>query len=402
MDKYYDNPLKVESVTQFLDYIIKGIDENQNKFNFYYRGENQFFPLRLPNYFTHENSEKMVRQGSEFYYRSLINELGRVDYSDSFSLFQLLAELQHYEAKTRMLDISSNPLVALYFATELNQNWKNRGDNKLMDGQVYIFCEEINQEKFDTGHTVAIKSALNFISQDKIDAFIIIMKELVSQTNHRDYSTLYKNGKSNFYLYESIEEILKDAQEWADFLQFDDNSGQWYFFDTLLSIVLEEDDYKVFCREIDSLDSPSSMKLNEILGNTLRQILEEFLELINQRAKLTEKLRYPVKIYLDLIKSHIVLSSKRTDRLRQQQGAFIYPCFSQANKDIGFEKIKNNIHNSIVSKATTLEINGEKYTHFVIPNEKKMDIQKELSLIGIDEGFIYPDIKHRSSALLNR
>ncbi|MDL5043147.1 FRG domain-containing protein [Streptococcus raffinosi] len=396
MVKCYENPLKVESVTQFLDYIIKGIEKNRNKCNFYYRGENQFFPLRLPNFFTHENSEKLTREGSEFYYRSLINELGRVDYGDSFSLFQLMSELQHYEAKTRMLDISSNPLVALYFATEENKNWQNRGDNKLMNGQVYIFFEKTNQEKFDTGHTVAIKSALNFISQDKIDAFLIIMNELVSQIGDRDYSTLYKNGRSNFYLYESIDEILDDAEDCEDFLVEYDNREELFFFNTPLTSILQEEDYTAFCCEIEYKEPTT------VLRNTLKQILEEFLELVNQRAKLSEKLRYPIKIYLDLINSHIILSSKRTDRLRQQQGAFIYPCFSQANKDIEFERIKKIIHNSIVSKATTLEINGEEYTHIIIPNEKKKDIQKELSLIGIDEGFIYPDIKHRSSALLNR
>ena len=196
MQRQIDKPFKVESVTEFLNCIIEGTRVAQTKYNFYYRGEKQYYPLRLPNFYTHEHSEKLVRQGSEFYYRSLINELGRADYSDSFSLFQLLSELQHYEAKTRMLDISSNPLVALYFATEENNGVQKNTKDYESDGHIYIFGEEINHEKFDTGHTVAIKSSLNLISQEKTNTFIIIMTKLISNLGDRDGLIRYKNGRN--------------------------------------------------------------------------------------------------------------------------------------------------------------------------------------------------------------
>ncbi|MCD0063345.1 hypothetical protein HK292_05125, partial [Streptococcus agalactiae] len=55
--------------------------------------------------------------------------------------------------------------------------------------------------------------------------------------------------------------------------------------------------------------------------------MEEFLDLLNQKAKVKERLKYPVKIFMDLISAQIFLSTKSTSRIRQQQGAFIYPCF---------------------------------------------------------------------------
>ena len=393
-----DKPFKVESVTEFLNCIIEGTREAQTKYNFYYRGEKQYYPLRLPNFYTHEHSEKLVRQGSEFYYRSLINELGRADYSDSFSLFQLLSELQHYEAKTRMLDISSNPLVALYFATEENNGVQKNTKDYESDGHIYIFGEEINHEKFDTGHTVAIKSALNLISQEKTNTFIIIMTKLISNLGDRDGLIRYKNGRNRYFLYESINELLDEACIWSDFLELN-NENQWIFFGIPLEVILKKDEYDAFCAEVNDLDSSDS---NKVLRNALQQILEEFLELINQRAKLSEKLRYPVRIYEDLTDAHIILSSKRTDRLRQQQGAFIYPRFTNADISRAFDDIKKEIHNSIIEKAMSIRIGDKEYSHIVIPNDKKKVIQNELSLIGVDEGFIYPDIRHRSSALLNR
>ncbi|QLB52117.1 FRG domain-containing protein [Streptococcus sanguinis] len=398
MQRQMDKPFKVESVTEFLNCIIEGTREAQTKYNFYYRGEKQYYPLRLPNFYTHEHSEKLVRQGSEFYYRSLINELGRADYSDSFSLFQLLSELQHYEAKTRMLDISSNPLVALYFATEENNGVQKNTEDYESDGHIYIFGEEINHEKFDTGHTVAIKSALNLISQEKINTFIIIMSKLIANLGDRDGLIRYKNGRNRYFLYESINELLDEACLWSDFLELK-NENQWIFFGIPLEVILKKDEYDAFCAEVNDLDSSDS---NKVLRNALQQILEEFLELINQRAKLSEKLRYPVRIYEDLTDAHIMLSSKRTDRLRQQQGAFIYPRFTNADISKAFDDIKKEIHNSIIEKAMSIRIGDKEYSHIVIPNDKKKVIQNELSLIGVDEGFIYPDIRHRSSALLNR
>lgn len=60
------------------------------------------------------------------------------------------------------------------------------------------------------------------------------------------------------------------------------------------------------------------------------------MELLNQRAKTNEKLQYPFAIYQDMINSHVVNASKNTDRIKQQQGMFIYPSFIVTNSQIRF------------------------------------------------------------------
>lgn len=373
---------KLESVTTFLDCIIEGRKQKQEQkqYNFYYRGENAKFSYRTPNLY---RQKELVREGSEYYYRSLLNELGRTDYKDGSSLFQLLSELQHYGAKTRMLDITSNPLVALYFATE-----EGRDDD---DGYVYLFREEKDKEKFDTGHTIAIKSALNLIPQNKINTFLMILTEIDD----------YLSNSCGIYgclLYNNVEELIENVESWEDFFTIYEEKLRFINL-PIDNIVETQEEYDSIYYEF----TTNIEKRQEILKAILKQILSEFLDLLTQRAKTNEELKYPFRIFRDLLDSHIVLSSKRTERLRQQQGAFIYPCFTKTSENDIDENdiIKEIIHNSIMKKSARLNYQEQEYTHIVIPKDKKKVIREQLALIGIDAGFIYPDIKHRSEALLN-
>lgn len=239
--------------------------------------------------FTLYRNENLVFGGSEYYYRVLLNELGEDDYQENSSLVRLMSKLQQYGAVTRMLDVTTNPLIALYFAVQSDdKNDYNGGD----DGYVYIYSSNSNQkgneskknkaidkkEKFDTGHTVAIKSACNFIDQQKLNEFLHTMEELKKK---------FDNSK---YLIDQV-----------------------------------ENKYKISYRNL-TLDELTNTKIYRyILNPDQKDNITEFMKLLNQRAKTKERLVFPFKIYDDFKKAHIVLPAKSTDRIRQQQGAFIYP-----------------------------------------------------------------------------
>ena len=151
-----------------------------------------------------------------------------------------------------------------------------------------------------------------------------------------------------------------------------------------------------------------------LLLKSLSQMAFYFSNLILQTA-VNEKLVFPVQIYRDITSSHILLPSKRTDRIRQQQGAFIYPRYASTTRtpakkmskeeiDERYNSVKKSIDLSIrkmmISSSEANEYND--FECIMIPNEHKKKIRKELSLLGIDEGFIFPDIAHRSRAILDR
>lgn len=225
-----------------------------------------------------------------------------------------------------MLDITTSPLIALYFAVE-------KDDTK--PGYIYIYKSTPSEEKFDTGHTVAIKSALNLMDQEVINDFLDVF-EKISENKLKDLE------------HKTQDEILNEFNE----------------------------------------DS--------------KKAINKFMELLNQRAKVRERLKYPIRIFNDLNRAHIILPSQTTDRIRQQQGAFIFPSYVNTRFK-KFEEIQTEINESIKELNATLMTKKKSRTEFScieIKGGDKKIIREELEQLGITSGLIYPDIEHQSKALL--
>jgi hypothetical protein len=141
--------MKVTSLWEFL----KTLDEIPRKrgSSFYYRGHSNSKYKLEPSLFRRNNYLK----NEHLMFKEILKEKPNY-FSEDRTTLEKLVKMQHFEIPTRLLDITKNPLVALYFACVTNDN-KTASQN---DGEVVILSLDGRLMKYNDSDTVMILSNL--------------------------------------------------------------------------------------------------------------------------------------------------------------------------------------------------------------------------------------------------
>lgn len=148
-EKYFFNPKKVE--INFIDNINDLINylnnEKKESSNFFYRGHSNLEWKATPSIYRNnwiKNEHNMFRE---------IIIRNSEEFMNTKSTFEKLTIMQHYGLPTRLLDITKNPLVALYFACSDSLE-------KNTPGEILIFNPKPNYIKYFDSDTVSVLSNL--------------------------------------------------------------------------------------------------------------------------------------------------------------------------------------------------------------------------------------------------
>lgn len=139
---------------------INGFEKLYNELEFFYRGVYDGLNYNLlPSCF------RSINYGKEdkFYHyikSRCVNELNNRNHLDT------LVTLQHYECPTRLLDITSNPLVALYFACK---NYGCKDCDKSQYGYVYVFANPKSKLLFKDSDKIIILSCLARFTKSELE-----------------------------------------------------------------------------------------------------------------------------------------------------------------------------------------------------------------------------------------
>ena len=154
---YVGEDKEIKGVTEFIKKIVhpKNIE---GRINFYRGHSNSIYKLE-PSLFrkTKNGSFQYLENEDTIYNELLTQNFG--EFGNDNSTFDRLVRMQHFSLPTRLLDVSTNPLIALYFAC--------RGNEGLSGEVVSIQVPKTKVKYFDSDTATCIANLCKLTIKDK-------------------------------------------------------------------------------------------------------------------------------------------------------------------------------------------------------------------------------------------
>lgn len=137
-----EGSIKVGSVRTFLTEMERF--EPEKGFSYFFRGHARYSHRLVPSIY--RDPSRIANE--DVLFKELVLRCPN-DFSGQESTFQSLVKMQHYSLPTRLLDITANPLVALYFACESEGQPRE-------SGEVIVFRIPTAEIKYFDSDTVSV------------------------------------------------------------------------------------------------------------------------------------------------------------------------------------------------------------------------------------------------------
>lgn len=373
--------IEIDSLTKFISEVV-------NYKEYFYRGEPQDYKATRN---MASGFRWMVEKNKSFHDMKSL----RIDYYQEigYSLSEkdeenFIAYCQHHGLPTELIDITKNPLVALYFACEKDED---------EDGNVYLFNKlhfnkipieksivnkKISEQSFNLLDFISVKS---FYDEGSDIEFLMNDIDSLRKNEVLYYADgTYEKSSTSHIISQISDEVYKQYKiafeknpdffyiTGPNFYGIDGNTGETiipHFSEKQDIIEMLKDEKKALgvfipirmsninsIEELNELENRYNWELDDI-------ILDLFAEMVDN-----EKV-WGINIDFSIFPYFIHKPSVKFDRMVNQQGIFI---IQQYFHDKPQELIPNVV--------------------FKVSN--KREILKELDRIGISKKFIYPDHDH--------
>lgn len=318
-----------------MDLYKKEIDNLEKNRLLAYRGHNIYSWKLEPSLYRKDNKKLLSKENM------IIND-AIIKYPNDLikhkTNFEKLAFLQHYNIPTRLLDLTENPLVALFFACF--------GNNKTQEASVIILSINEDIVKYNSSDSVGILSAFSRLSNDKIKAIESQFEGIIKKSS-----------------IESIKRICKEHET---------RNIQQKLFDTFLNRY-----------------SSSKENIKEEINKSLNECPN--IEYLLHEIK-AEKPHFKSMIKMDDYDNRIlcVRTKLSNPRIIAQQGLFLLFGIKSSDKtklpQTNLSKYKDKIYEEKI----------------IIDKNSKELILMELKSLGISEERLFPEFSNSGKSLLEK
>ena len=395
-DEDKSTPIVVNSVSEFIEKILQVKKETGTET--FYRGHADKDWVLLPSIFRTPdgiaNEHLLFREIVAHEPQSFLECKSALDY---------LVQMQHYGLPTRLLDVSTNPLVALYFACE---EVCNIGSEAMKAGAGEAFRAILSSPQ-----PWGIEYLDNNIDMvDTLSALVATLVATVNKGQEEDQAmaNLVIDGIAKAIVSkdptaeEAVKHAVKEGKKAGK--KIGSKDGVIYLFS------IPEDSLKHYDSDtvsvLANLAKCSDKGIDICTKQTKDEGKSKELSVFNEQPGiqiLLHQIKEEKPYFRPLINSHdldsvfLVKAKYSNPRITNQAGAFFLFGLGIGQSDPLEPEVQP------LTKRGHVEIPSRWIKHkFIVPKEKKKQILKELAQIGITDSYIYPEMDKYAKELNKR
>ena len=398
--------IRIHSVSEFIESIIQRDKEAGTET--FYRGHAYKGWKLLPSIFRTTNGVEK----EHLLFRDMVAHEPQ-SFSECKSALDYLVQMQHYGLPTRLLDLTMNPFVALYFACEQCEE---------KEGMVYLFSIPENNVRHYDSDTVSVLANLSKCKEKELELALYLTPDIIIGAKRESEDISFYEGlrassqaKKNREIHEEVsflrsllkqdgaERSIQEESLKKRFLKILGLEAEEFSRKRVLSIaedLLGKDQYKGTTKAWITRLWQGIIEQNPSHENT-----STYIELFNGQPGIQlllhqirdEKPHFrPLVQAYDLVNIFVVKAKYRNLRITNQMGAFLL-----FGLGLNTQKDSSDCWDPLsCGKTTHAEVPSSWIKkQFLIPADRKAQILKDLALLGITESYIYPGMEQYAKEL---